>query len=124
MRLARLEPSESIQILYRRLRRLARPVSGSISVDQTAHEYASTLNAGISSVARQSRLQNWLSLAETEISQLTELYTHSLFAPVLPSPAEARGAIRTWSRLRLRLLLADVIAATKRWSQVILPRKV
>jgi hypothetical protein len=116
LRLAKLEPSESVQLLYRRLHRLARPVSGSASKDQTAHQYAFALNTRMSSLVRWPRLQNWLSLARDEITQLTELYSRSLFAPISPTRVEARGAIKAWSRLRLRLLLANVIAIKNRGS--------
>jgi hypothetical protein len=123
LRLRRLEPSQSIQLLYRRLRRIARPVSGFTSMDQTAYEYASQLKTRMSALEIYPRLQDWLSVARDEITQLTEVYARSIFAPESPSRAEARGAIHTWSRLRWRLLFADAISIKNRWLQLFLKRK-
>ena len=122
--LARLEPTQSIQLLYRRLRRLAHPVSGSASIDQTAHQYAFALNMRISSLVTWSRLQNWLFPARNEINQITELYSRSVFAPTSPTREEAHGAIKTWSRLQWRLLLADAIAIKNGWLKAILQQRI
>ncbi len=121
--LSRLEPSRSIQLLYRRLRRIARPVSGTLSRGQTAHEYASLLKTRISSFRLSSQLQEWLFVARDEITQLTELYTRSIFSPESPSRAEIHRAIRMWSRLRWRLLCADAIAIQDRWLRLFLKQK-
>ncbi len=56
-----------------------------------------------------SRLQKWLRPSHNEIDQLTDLFSRSLFAPFPPTHAEANGAIKTWSRLRWRLMLANVL---------------
>jgi hypothetical protein len=108
--LAQLEPTRSIQLVYRRLRRFAHPLSGPASIDQTAHQYAFALNTRMSSLMTLPRLQNWLSLAGNEINQITELYSRSIFAPASPTRAEAHGAIKAWSRLQWRLLLANILA--------------
>jgi hypothetical protein len=114
LRVARLEPARAIQLLYARLRRLARPVSGSASMDQTAHQYASALSARLSALADQPRLGKWLSPSNSEVDELTELYARSLFAPAAPTRTEARGAVELWSRLRWRLILANVFGRNKR----------
>jgi hypothetical protein len=95
--------------LYRRLRRLARPVTGHALRNQTAHSYAFALIQRLSALTVSPRLQNWLAPAQNEIEQLTELFSNSLFAPLPPTRAEANDAIRSWSRLRWRLLLANVL---------------
>jgi hypothetical protein len=55
------------------------------------------------------RLQNWLVPARIEIEQLTELFSNSLFAPLPPTRTDVNVAIRNWSRLRWRLLLANIL---------------
>ena len=113
-RLARLDPSQTAQLLYGRFRRLARPVTGYASKSQTAHAYAFTLTQRLSSIKISPRFQNWFAPAQQEIAQLTELFSRSLFAPQHPSRAEADDALRNWSRLRWRLLLANIMAIKER----------
>ena len=109
LHLSQLDPSKTAQLLYRRLRRLARPVTGYVLKDQTAHSYAFALIQRLLALKVSRRSQNWLAPAGGEIEQLTELFSRSLFAPLPPTRAEANDAIRTWSRLRWRLLLANVL---------------
>lgn len=111
--LARLDPSKKIQLLYGRFRRLAQPVTGYAPKSQTAHAYAFTLTQQLSSIQFSPRFQNWLAPAQHEIDLLTELFSRSLFAPQHPSRAEAEDALRNWSRLRWRLLLASVLIIQK-----------
>ena len=108
LRLYRVDPSRTIQLLYGRLRRLARPVTGYALKNQTAHSYASSLIQSLSVFATSPWLQNWLMPSRSEIDQLTELFSHSLFAPLPPTRAQANEAIKTWSRLRWRLVLANI----------------
>jgi hypothetical protein len=108
LRLNRIEPSLTIQLLYRRLRRLARPLTRHASRNQTAHSYAIALIQRLSAFET-SWLQNWLMVSHDEIDQLTELFSRSLFAPLSPTRAQAKEAIKTWSRLRWRLLLANIL---------------
>ena len=114
IRVARLDPSQTIQLFYWRFRRLARPVTGSASSSQTAHAYAVELLQHLDSVKVPSRFQNWFTPARYEIKQLTELFSRSLFAPLSPTRAEANDVTRIWSRLRWRLLLASVLKDIKR----------
>jgi transglutaminase-like putative cysteine protease len=108
-RLNRLTPSRTIQLLYMRLRRLARPIAGRSSRNQTVYSYASDLIQLLSSFETSPSLQSWLIPAHHEIGKLTELFSRSLFAPQPPTRAEAKGAIRDWSHLRWRLILANVL---------------
>jgi len=108
-RFSRLDPSRTTQLLYGRLRSLARPVTGSASSSETAHSYAFVLIQRLSSMKVSPRLQNWLVPARIEIEQLTELFSNSLFAPLPPTRADVNVAIRNWSRLRWRLLLANIL---------------
>jgi hypothetical protein len=109
LRLSRLDPSRTAQLLYRRLRRLARPVTGSASRDQTAHSYSFMLIQHLSTLKVPPRLQNWLAPAHNEIRKLTELFSNSLFAPQPPTRADANAALKSWSRLRWRLILANLL---------------
>jgi hypothetical protein len=122
-RLTRLEPVLSIQLIYRRLRRLARPISGLTAKHQTAHAYSFVLKERLSSLATEARLQNWLLPSREEINQLTELYSRCLFASASPTYMDARRAIKVWARLRLRLLLANGIAIKNQWLKAILPQR-
>ncbi|MFN8380691.1 MAG: transglutaminase domain-containing protein [Anaerolineales bacterium] len=114
VRIARLDPSQTIQLLYWRFRRLARLVTGSASNSQTAHAYAIELIQQLDSIKIPSRFQNWFTPAQHEIKQLTELFSRSLFAPLSPTRAEANDAAKSWSRLCWKLLLANVLKAIKR----------
>ena len=113
-RIARLDPSQTVQLLYWRFRRLARPVTGFASRSETAHSYAFILIQRLSSMQVSPRLQNWLMPARIEIEQLTELFSNSLFAPLPPTRADVNVAIRNWSRLRWRLLLANILRFVKK----------
>lgn len=108
-RFSRLSPAQTTQLLYMRLRRLARPVTGSPSRSETAHSYAFILIQRLSSMKISPRLQKMLAPARIEIEQLTELFSNSLFAPLPPTRADVNVAIRNWSRLRWRLLLANIL---------------
>ncbi len=108
-RITRLDPTEAIQLLFKRLRRLARPMSGVVPLEQTAHQFASMLANKISSLEVSPRTQHMLAPSLKEIDQMTELYSRSLFAPFSPSRAEITSSIKTWSRLRWRLLLANLL---------------
>jgi transglutaminase-like putative cysteine protease len=114
LRLNRIDPSQTIRLLYERLRRLARPVTGPASRNQTAHSYASTLIERLSVIKTSTPLHNWITPSRNEITQLTELFSHSLFAPHSPTRTEAKEAIKTWSRLRWRLLLANMLRIKSR----------
>jgi transglutaminase-like putative cysteine protease len=108
MRLRQIDPSQAIQILYQRFRRFARPVTGFASKNQTAHSYALVLNQSLSAL-ESSPFWKWIKSSHSEIDQLTELFSHSLFAPLPSTRADANHAIKTWSHLRWRLLLANIL---------------
>jgi len=117
LRLTRLEPARAMQLLYVRLRRLARPIHGSASLDQTAHQYASSLAEQVSRLAKRPRLQAWLAPSNHEINQLTEMYARSLFAPSPLTHMDVHTASKVWSQLRWRLLLANLLKISRRKKQ-------
>jgi len=114
LRLHQMEPSRTIQILYKRFRRLGRPVSGFAARNQTALSYSLILAERVSAIQTWPRLQNWIRLSQNEIHQLTKLFSDSLFAPHSPTRADANAAIQTWSHLRWRLILANLLAFKKK----------
>jgi hypothetical protein len=114
IRIKRLAPASAIQLVFKRLRRLARPISGMIPVDQTATQYAFDLNKQLSLLKTSEQTQNYLSPAFHEVNQLADLYSRSLFAPTVPDRKEAQQAIQTWSRLRWRVLLANLFSIKNR----------
>lgn len=109
LRFVRIDPSRTIQLLYKYLRFLARPITGYSLRNQTANSYALILNQHLSILETSSRLQKWLMPSHIEINELTELFSRSLFAPLPPTRAEANDAIKIWSRLRWRLTLANIL---------------
>ncbi len=112
LRLGLYVPSEAIQRLFGRLRRLAHPISGDPSPDETACEYAAALTTRLDSILQGNRLKKWLlSPAPAQISSLTDLYTQSLFSPTPLTCANIRGAGQTWGRLRWRLLVVNILLA-------------
>jgi hypothetical protein len=102
-----------MQLLYARLRRLARPLHGTPSMDQTAHQYASSLIRQVSKLAEQPQLQSSLAPSSHEIHQLTELYARSLFAPSPLTHRDVHTAMKVWSQLRWRILLANMLKISK-----------
>jgi transglutaminase-like putative cysteine protease len=113
-RLKRLDPSRAIQLLYRRLRRLSRPITGPLSKNQTAYFHASCLTQSLSTIEASSRFRSWLTPSHHEIQKLTDLFSRSLFAPQPSTRADADEALKHWSRLRWRLILANVLRVIKK----------
>lgn len=114
IRIKRLAPVSAIQLVFKRLRKLARPISGVVPLDQTAAQYAFDLNQQLSLLKASEQTQSYLSPALHEVNQLAELYSRSLFAPTVPDHKEAQHAIQTWSRLRWRVLLANLFTIKNR----------
>ncbi len=108
-RLHRSAPLRTLQLLYERLRRLARPVIGYSLKSQTAHAYSLALMERLSALKVSPRTQNLLVPAYDEIRQITELFLRSLFSPLPPTHMEVKDAIKSWSRLRWRLILANIL---------------
>jgi hypothetical protein len=112
--LLHLKPPGAMRLVYRRLRRLARPVAGISAMDQTAHQYASVLRARLSGLELPPGLMNMISPALGEIDHLTELYARGLFTSRPLSRNEARAAVQAWQRLRWRIVLANLAAGFRK----------
>ena len=109
LRLSFRAPSDAIQRLFKRLRALARPMSGDPAPDETANEYAAILIDRLVTLQNRNRIVKWLlSPVQAQVSSLTDLYTRCLFSPVPLTRADIRNAVQTWSRLRWRLFLMNL----------------
>ena len=106
----RLVPADAVERIYRRLYRLGRPLAGEHIKAETASEFMRKLISSIDEIRKRSRVKNVLAPAPREIEGLTDLYQDSLFADQTIDKEDARSALRTWKNLRLRLLLARLIA--------------
>jgi hypothetical protein len=96
--------------LFQRLRKLARPLRGDSAPDETAHEYAAVLIDRLTAFQTTNRLNKWLlSQAGSHVNSLTDLYAQSLFSPSPLTRADTRSAVQTWSRLRWRLFLMNLL---------------
>jgi hypothetical protein len=114
LRLSLYVPSEAIQRLFQRLRRLARPVSDNPSPDETACEYAAALAAHLASIQTRHRLSKWLlAPVHAQIGSLTDLYIQSLFSPTPLTRTDIRRAYQTWGGLRWRLFLTNILLALR-----------
>lgn len=106
----RLEPSFAIRNLYNRLRRFAQPLSGFSPLHETAHQYALALTQKIQSLSTAKYLQT----SCNDVNRLTNLYSQSLFAPQPISQQDAQLALKTWWRLRWKLLILNVLAKVQK----------
>lgn len=109
-----LEPAFVIQRLYNRLRRLAQPLSGFSPPHETAHQYALALTQKIQSLHTSKYLQTSIYSSCIEVNQLTNLYSQSLFAPQPTSQQDAQIALRTWRRLRWKIMVLNLLVQKKR----------
>jgi transglutaminase-like putative cysteine protease len=112
-----LEPVPAVAFTYKRLRRFARPTSGFLPADQTTYQYESALTEKLSTLGLPTKL---LFRIHEELHQLTRLYSNSLFSPHPTTQAEALNALRAWSRLRWRLIFANLVSIKNRMQTLVL----
>jgi len=112
----RLAPAIAIERIYRRLYRHGRTLAGERARAETAYEFEKLLIAKIEAIKARSRarLARVFSRAQQDIELLTELYQSSLFTETHTEKNHARLALNTWKHLRLRLIMATVIARRSR----------
>ncbi len=112
----RLAPAIAIERIYRRLYRHGRTLAGERARAETAYEFEKLLIAKIEAIKARSRarLARIFSRAQQDIELLTELYQSSLFTETHTEKNHARLALNTWKHLRLRLIMATVIARRSR----------
>jgi hypothetical protein len=109
MRLRFLPPSRAIFVLFRRLQRIGLRLAIPRITSSTPHEFGAALNDRMSSVLRQSRLGDSVSLITEDIGLLTHLYARSLYSRHPITPVEKSRAVRIWAGLRWKLLFAAAI---------------
>jgi hypothetical protein len=105
-RYLRLAPAAAMEKIYRKLYRFGRPLAGERTKAETAYEFMQKLTQQINSISTRSRFAKLFRNAPQDIELLTELYQATLFAHTNIQKQDARKAVNTWKRLRLRLLLA------------------
>jgi hypothetical protein len=102
----RLAPEVAIERVYRRLYHLGRPLAGERTQAETAFEFMQRLVNQIDAMRKHSRFTKLFSAAAQDIELLTHLYQDTLFGRKDIQKNDARTALNTWKRLRLRLMLA------------------
>ncbi|HLO15973.1 MAG TPA: transglutaminase-like domain-containing protein [Anaerolineales bacterium] len=104
----RLAPATAVEKIYRRLYRLGRPLAGERTKAETAYEFMRKLVNRIDTlrVKKGARFTKLFSRAQQDVEHLTDMYQDTLFGYNNIQKKDARNALRTWKRLRLRLLLA------------------
>lgn len=103
-------PVTAIEKIYRRLYRMGRPLAGTRTRAETAHEFMQKLVKRIDSISEGSRFRKMLFSAQRDIASLTDVYQSSLFSESNVQRQDARNALRTWRHLRLRLWVARINA--------------
>jgi transglutaminase-like putative cysteine protease len=114
LRLNRHSPTDAIEQLFQRLRRLARIFISVSAQDQTIREYTSALADRLKFIQHKNRLCNWLlEPVQSQIGLMADLYSKSLFSEVPLTREDTRRAIKIWGQLRWRLLLAKLAVVVK-----------
>jgi len=110
--LRHLAPSTAVEKIYRRLYRWGRPLAGARTRAETAQEFNQKLLSQIDTlrVKDHSRFARLFFDAQQNIELLTDMYHDTLFSCNNIQKNDARVALNTWKHLRLRLLLARLIA--------------
>jgi transglutaminase-like putative cysteine protease len=107
-RLRRLHPTLVVAMLYRRLYRHGRWLGAPMWSGDTPYEFAASLAARVSELAKDRGWGGMLIPAVHEVRWLTDLYVRTCYSPHHPDIADQVQAIKTWQRLQRRLWLARV----------------
>ena len=102
----RLVPAAAIERIYQTLYVLGRPLAGKRIQAETAQEFTDRLIHKIEETKKRSRLANLFSNSENDIELLTNIYYASLFSRHQTEKADAIRALKTWKRLRIRIIIA------------------
>jgi transglutaminase-like putative cysteine protease len=100
-----LTPQTAIEILYRRVYRIGRPLAGEYNRSETAFEFMEKLIRTIQSIP--SNANRWQQTQEN-IERLTSLYYSSLFSTYTTSKKDVRTAFHIWRQLRWSLFLMKI----------------
>jgi transglutaminase-like putative cysteine protease len=102
----RLVPAAAIERIYQNLYVLGRPLAGKRRQAETAYEFTDRLIHKIDQTKKISRLANFFSDSENDVELLTNIYYASLFSRHQTEKADAIRALKTWKRLRIRIIIA------------------
>ena len=105
-RLARKQPREVVDLLYRRLYAQGRKLTVRVRASDTPHEYSSALARRITDLAPTRARAAVTQTAARDLDRLTELYVRSSYSPYQPDAIDRHLAMQSWQRIRLRLWLA------------------
>jgi hypothetical protein len=105
-RYLQLAPAAAIEKIYRKLYRFGRPLAGERTKAETAYEFMQKLVHKMDSISQHSRFAKFFRNAQQEIELMTGMYQDTLFSDNKIRKQDARKAVNTWKRLRLRLLIA------------------
>jgi transglutaminase-like putative cysteine protease len=115
--LYRLAPEISIERIYRRVYRVARPLAGTWTHAETAHEFMQKTIRRFEEMKNKPRLAKTYSNIQKDVKLLTDLYTASLFSRYNVQREDIKIALRTWKRLRWRLFITRVAMSLLRRSR-------
>lgn len=105
-RLYRLPPSSTIATLYDRLQHRGQQLTVSAWLGATPYEFVAEITDHVEALAREWRWGTLLAPAPGELHWLTHLYVKTSFSTHQPDSTDQAEAIRTWQRLKRRLILA------------------
>ena len=94
---ARMAPTVAIEILYRRMYRLARPLVGKPAHAETAHEFMSNLIQEVQ--GSEQRFRRSSSLLPKDVKELTTIYQMSLFSNHPIGKRDVSRALHIWNRV-------------------------
>lgn len=102
--LHRLDPATAIERMYRRLYRLGRPLAGTSTPAETAYEFMSKAVRRLDEWKAYSHVAGACTNAQRDMTTLTSLYQASQYSRRHAQKDHARTALKTWQRLRWRLV--------------------
>jgi transglutaminase-like putative cysteine protease len=109
-RYLRLAPALAIEKIYRKLYRQGRSLAGERTRAETAREFKLKLVDRMDTTGKKTIIKRLLSRARGDVELLTDLYQATLFSQNNIQKSDVRKALRTWRRLRWRLLMARMNA--------------
>jgi transglutaminase-like putative cysteine protease len=109
-----LAPSIAIEKIYRKLYRRGRPLAGERTNAETANEFMQKLIHKMDQIKQGSRFAKLFFSAQQDIELLTDLYQDTLFTHNNMQKKDARAALNTWRRLRIRLWIARLNVMTRK----------
>ncbi len=111
--LQHLAPEASIEWMTRGLYRLARPFAGERTSAETAHEFMNKVVRRFEELKARSRLAKAHTRTQRDVMLLTDLYQASLFSRHHTQKEHARLALKTWKRLRWKLLFSRLFMSSR-----------